>query len=201
MASETPQADAVEPAKVALGETDNYHAGTLSRLSNLKGCEMPDPVWRTTRRKHRYEKGLWMVWYQYSVTLPAKQRGFHLITRDIVQAVAELPGIRIGILHVFIQHTSAALTLNENADPDVRVDLASSLDALVPEGFPFQHTIEGSDDMPAHVKSSLMGYSLSIPVRNGKLVLGTWQGVYLGEFRNHGGRRRLVITLEGADQP
>jgi secondary thiamine-phosphate synthase enzyme len=123
-----------------------------------------------------------------------------LVTREVIQAVDKLPSIRIGMLHVFIQHTSAAITLNENADPDVRVDLTSSLDAIVPESFPYVHTIEGSDDMPAHVKSSLMGYTVSIPVRNGQLVLGTWQGIYLCEFRNHGGRRRLVITLEGTDE-
>lgn len=141
-----------------------------------------------------------MAWYQYSVTLPSRPRGFHLVTREVIQAVDKLPSIRIGMLHVFIQHTSAAITLNENADPDVRVDLTSSLDAIVPESFPYVHTIEGSDDMPAHVKSSLMGYTVSIPVRNGQLVLGTWQGIYLCEFRNHGGRRRLVITLEGTDE-
>ncbi len=140
-----------------------------------------------------------MAWYQYFVTLPARPRGFHLVTREVIQAVDELPSIRIGMLHVFIQHTSAAITLNENADPDVRVDLSSSLDAIVPESFPYVHTIEGSDDMPAHVKSSLMGYTVSIPIRNGQLVLGTWQGIYLCEFRNHGGRRRLVVTLEGTD--
>jgi secondary thiamine-phosphate synthase enzyme len=138
-----------------------------------------------------------MAWYQYSVTLPSKPRGFHLITREVMQAVDDLATIRIGMLHVFIQHTSAAVTLNENADPDVRVDLASSLDAIAPENFPYVHTIEGADDMPAHVKSSLMGYTVSVPVRNGQLLLGTWQGIYLCEFRNHGGRRRLVITLEG----
>jgi secondary thiamine-phosphate synthase enzyme len=141
-----------------------------------------------------------MAWYQYFVTLSSHRRGFHLITREVVQAAHDLASIRIGMLHVFIQHTSAAITLNENADPDVRVDLASSLDAIAPENFPYAHTLEGPDDMPAHVKSSLMGYSASIPVRNGQLVLGTWQGIYLCEFRNQGGRRRLVLTLEGAQE-
>ncbi len=141
-----------------------------------------------------------MAWYQYSVTLPPKPRGFHLITREVTEAAEDLPDVRIGMLHVFVQHTSAAITLNENADPDVRVDLATSLDAIAPEDFPYAHTIEGSDDMPAHVKSSLMGYTVSIPIRNGQLLLGTWQGIYLCEFRNRGGRRRLLITLEGTHQ-
>jgi secondary thiamine-phosphate synthase enzyme len=141
-----------------------------------------------------------MAWYQYSVTLPPKPRGFHLITREVIAAAEDLSSLRIGMLHVFVQHTSAAITLNENADPDVRVDLAASLDAIAPENFPYAHTIEGSDDMPAHVKSSLMGYTVSIPIRNGQLLLGTWQGIYLCEFRNRGGRRRLLITLEGTHQ-
>src|SRR6186997_2420721 len=107
----------------------------------------------------------------------------------------ELAHFRCGLLHVFIQHTSASLTINENADADVRRDLEASLNALAPEDFPYVHTLEGSDDMPAHVKSSLMGSSVTIPVGHGKLLLGTWQGIYLCEHRNHGGSRNLVLTV------
>jgi secondary thiamine-phosphate synthase enzyme len=103
----------------------------------------------------------------------------------------------IGVLHAFIQHTSASITINENADPDVPADLESSLNAIAPEDFPYGHTVEGPDDMPAHVKSVLVGSSISVPVQNGKLALGTWQGVYLCEHRNRGGRRRLVLTVHG----
>jgi secondary thiamine-phosphate synthase enzyme len=103
----------------------------------------------------------------------------------------------VGLLHVFLQHTSASLTLNENADPDVRVDLESSLNAIAPEDFPYEHTIEGRDDMPAHMKASLMGSSLTIPISDGRPALGTWQGIYFCEHRNHGGSRRIVITLQG----
>jgi secondary thiamine-phosphate synthase enzyme len=138
-----------------------------------------------------------MPWIQRTLELPAKQRGFHLITRDVLAALPELDGVQVGLLHVFIQHTSASLTINENADPDVQVDLESSFAAIAPEGFPYVHTCEGPDDMPAHVKASLLGASLSIPISNGRLALGTWQGIYLCEHRNHGGRRRLVLTLWG----
>ena len=128
------------------------------------------------------------------MTLPAYRRGFHLITRQVLEAIPELPAE--GILHVFIQHTSAGLTLNENADPTVRLDFEPSFNHLVPENQPYyRHTYEGPDDMPAHIKSSLVGSSISIPIRNHHLMLGTWQGIYLCEFRNHGGRRRLVLTL------
>ena len=105
--------------------------------------------------------------------------------------------MKIGLLHVFLQHTSASLTINENADPDVPADLTSSFDALAPEDFPHRHTVEGPDDMPAHVKAAILGSSVSIPVRDGELLLGTWQGIYLCEHRNHGGRRTLVLTLFG----
>ena len=138
-----------------------------------------------------------MIWRQYTITLPPMRRGFHLITPRIVEAAADLPQVKVGLLHVFIQHTSASLTINENADPDVRVDLESSMNAIAPEVYPYVHTIEGADDMPAHVKSSLLGSSLSIPVRGGQLALGTWQGVYLCEHRNRGGGRTLVVTLHG----
>ncbi|MCA9154742.1 MAG: secondary thiamine-phosphate synthase enzyme YjbQ [Pirellulaceae bacterium] len=138
-----------------------------------------------------------MSWHQVQVTLPAYPRGFHLVTSHVREAVPELRNFRVGLLHVFIQHTSASLTINENADPDVRIDLESSINAIAPEQFPYVHTIEGPDDMPAHVKASLMGSSVTIPVRDGQLALGTWQGIYLCEHRNHGGRRRLIVTLHG----
>jgi len=138
-----------------------------------------------------------MNWYQHQVTLPAFSRGFHLITPHVLNATPELNGIQIGLLHVHILHTSASLTINENADPDVPLDLESSFNAIAPEDFPYVHTCEGPDDMPAHVKASLLGNSVSVPVRQGRLCLGTWQGIYLCEHRNHGGRRSLVITLQG----
>jgi len=119
------------------------------------------------------------------------------VTREIMEAIPELASIRMGLLHVFIQHTSASLTINENADSDVRRDLESALNALAPEDFPYVHTLEGPDDMPAHIKASLMGSSVSIPVAGGQLLLGTWQGIYLCEHRNRGGRRSLVATLWG----
>jgi secondary thiamine-phosphate synthase enzyme len=124
-------------------------------------------------------------------------RGFHLITRAVIEAIPEINSIEVGLLHVYLQHTSASLTINENADPDVPADLATALDSLAPEDFPHRHKVEGPDDMPAHVKTSLLGSSISVPVQNGKLCLGTWQGIYLCEHRNRGGRRQLVLTLQG----
>lgn len=138
-----------------------------------------------------------MPWFQRRLTLPPYPRGLHLITRQVVDALPELPTLSIGLLHVFIQHTSASLTINENADPDVRTDFESLLSAIAPEDFPYIHTLEGPDDMPAHVKASLMGSSVSIPIAAGQLLVGTWQGIYLCEHRNHGGRRNLVLTLHG----
>lgn len=138
-----------------------------------------------------------MPWIQHNLTLPAKSRGFHLITREIVAAIPELAEIATGLLHVFIQHTSASLTINENADADVPADLETSFSSIAPEDFPYRHTIEGPDDMPAHVKASMLGSSVSIPVARGQLCLGTWQGIYLCEHRRHGGRRKLVLTLWG----
>ena len=138
-----------------------------------------------------------MSWIQRTLELPALPRGFNLVTRQIVAALPELRELRTGLLHVFVQHTSASLTINENADPDVPVDLESSFAAIAPEDFPYRHTCEGPDDMPAHVKASLLGSSLSIPISNGALALGTWQGIYLCEHRRHGGRRKLVLTLWG----
>lgn len=138
-----------------------------------------------------------MAWYQHYVELPPRIRGFQLITRHILERVPEIARIRAGLLHLFLQHTSASLTINENADPDVRTDLESSLNAIAPENFPYVHVLEGRDDMPAHVKSSLLGVSLIVPVRDGKLALGTWQGIYLCEHRNRAGPRRLLATLQG----
>lgn len=138
-----------------------------------------------------------MPWIQRNILMPAKPRGFHLITREVVQAMPEIEAMQMGLLHVFVQHTSASLAINENADPDVPADLESALNAIAPEDFPYQHTIEGADDMPAHVKAVLLGSSVSVPVQNGKLCLGTWQGIYLCEHRNRGGRRQLVLTLQG----
>jgi len=120
-----------------------------------------------------------------------------LVTDEVVTALPEMCEIGVGLLHVFIQHTSASLSINENADPDVPVDLERSFNSIVPESFPYIHTCEGPDDMPAHVKASLLGSSLSIPVTDGRLALGTWQGIYLCEHRNRASKRRLVLTLWG----
>lgn len=139
-----------------------------------------------------------MSWFQHQLTLPAYRRGFHLITRQVVEAIPELSSIQVGLLHVFIRHTSASLTINENADPDVQTDLESSFNAIAPEDFPYVHTCEGPDDMPAHVKASMLGSSVTIPISQGRLCLGTWQGIYLCEHRNHGGQRSLVLTVQGA---
>lgn len=131
---------------------------------------------------------------QKSIALSPMPRGFHLITRQVLDAIGNLP--ESGVMHVLIQHTSAALTLNENADPSVRSDFQAFLDHLVPENHStYTHVYEGADDMPAHLKASIIGHSVTIPITNGRLNLGTWQGIYLGEFRNHGGSRRLVITV------
>jgi secondary thiamine-phosphate synthase enzyme len=138
-----------------------------------------------------------MAWFQHRLELPAFRRGFHLITTHVVEALPQLSQIQIGLLHVYIQHTSASLTINENADSDVPADLESSFNAIAPEDFDYRHTIEGPDDMPAHVKAALLGSSVSVPVSGGRLMLGTWQGVYLCEHRNRAGSRRLVLTLEG----
>ncbi len=138
-----------------------------------------------------------MAWFQKQLTLPAKPRGCHIVTDQVLDGFPEIEQIEVGLLHVFLMHTSAGLTINENADPDVPRDMESSLNAIAPEDFPYRHTCEGPDDMPAHVKSSLLGCSLTIPVQDGRLCLGTWQGIYLCEHRNHGGRRRLMLTLQG----
>jgi secondary thiamine-phosphate synthase enzyme len=141
------------------------------------------------------------MWAQRKLQLSPQRRGFHLITREIVQALPELATVRVGILHVHILHTSASLTINENASPDVRVDLESSFNRLAPENDPsYTHTDEGPDDMPAHVKASLLGASLTVPVNGGRLVLGTWQGITLAEHRDYGGPRSIVLTLHGDDE-
>jgi secondary thiamine-phosphate synthase enzyme len=139
-----------------------------------------------------------MQFRQVTVRLQSRPRGFHLVTPELLAALPELRTTRVGLLHLFIQHTSASLTINENADPDVRADLERWVNRAVPENAPyFEHTVEGPDDMPAHVKAAMFGPSLTIPVRDGRLALGTWQGIYLGEHRDHGGSRSVVLTLVG----
>jgi len=142
------------------------------------------------------------MWIQKNLTLKARPRGFHLITSELLAQLPELNRLRIGLAHFFILHTSASLTLNENADPDVRRDLEVHLRHMVPDGAGhYVHTLEGPDDMPAHIKTSLMGPGVTVPVANGRLRLGTWQGIYLGEHRDHGGSRQLVVTLQGEPYP
>ncbi len=138
------------------------------------------------------------MWAQREIVLDARPRGFHLVTREIVGALPELGDVAVGLLHLLIQHTSASLALNENASPDVRRDFESYFNDLVPEDAPFwTHTLEGPDDMPAHIKASLLGPSLTLPISRGRLVLGTWQGIYLCEHRNRGGSRSVVATISG----
>ena len=136
------------------------------------------------------------MWKQVEFDLQSRRRGFHLITGEILRNLPPLP--EAGLLHLFIKHTSAGLSINENADPDVRMDMESIFNHLVKEREPYyQHTLEGNDDMPAHAKSSIIGTSVTIPITNGKLNLGTWQGIYLCEFRDYGGNRRMVATISG----
>ncbi len=131
---------------------------------------------------------------QYEIKLPAYRRGFHLITDYILDEVDSLPDI--GLMHVFLHHTSAGLLINENADPSVRIDLNSSFDKMVPERMPhYTHTMEGDDDMPAHIKAAMTGIDLTIPIKNGRPKLGTWQGIFLAEFRDHASSRRLTVTI------
>lgn len=138
------------------------------------------------------------MWVQKEIQLEARERGFHLITNEVLRQLPELVDMSVGIMHLFIQHTSASLTLNENADPTVRDDFESFFSHIVPENEPYYlHTDEGSDDMPAHLKSSLLGASVQVPITQGRLNLGTWQGIYLCEHRNRGGRRRLIVTVQG----
>jgi secondary thiamine-phosphate synthase enzyme len=138
-----------------------------------------------------------MPWIQRNITLKARPRGVHLVTAEVVDALPELRDLKIGLAHIFIRHTSASLTLNENASPDVRRDIETWLNVAVPEDFAWTHTLEGPDDMPAHVKAALMGTSLTLPISRGRLALGTWQGIYLCEHRDRGGSRSLVVTLSG----
>ncbi|HWH15365.1 MAG TPA: secondary thiamine-phosphate synthase enzyme YjbQ [Miltoncostaeaceae bacterium] len=139
-----------------------------------------------------------MVWVQRRVVLAPRPRGVHLVTREVLAEVPELRAIRVGLLHVFIRHTSASLTLNENASPDVRGDLERWMRDAVPDGAPYlRHTLEGDDDMPAHVKASLFGASVTVPLAEGRPLLGTWQGLHLCEHRVHGGPRELVVTAWG----
>jgi len=139
-----------------------------------------------------------MAWFQKTITLSPRSRGFHLITEELVRGLPDLARVRVGVAHFFIQHTSASLCINENADPTVRADLESHFDILAPENEPhYRHTTEGPDDMPAHIKAALIGNSLTIPVTDGRLNLGTWQGICLCEHRDRGGARRVVVTIEG----
>lgn len=140
-----------------------------------------------------------MAWYQTELRLPARRRGFHLITREILAEFHQVSQMEVGLLHCFIQHTSASLTINENADPDVRVDFETAMNHVVPDNLAYVHTLEGPDDMPAHVKASMMGASVTIPVKNGRLGLGTWQGIYLCEHRDRATPRTILLTLQGAE--
>ena len=139
-----------------------------------------------------------MTWYQKEISLAPKKRGFHLVTEEVIRQIPEIRKIKTGIVHIFIKHTSASLTLNENADPTVRTDMETHFNKMIPENMPYyEHDTEGSDDMPAHLKSVVIGNSVSIPITNGKFNLGTWQGIYLCEHRNYGGSRNIVITIMG----
>ena len=141
-----------------------------------------------------------MIWLQQRITLAPRGRGFHLVTRDLVGEIQGLERIRVGMLHLLIQHTSASLTLNENASPEVRDDFGAWFDVVVPERAPFwTHTLEGPDDMPAHIKASLLGPALSLPLSGGRPALGTWQGIYLCEHRDRGGPRSVVCTAFGEE--
>ena len=139
------------------------------------------------------------MWIQKTITLSPKSRGFHIITHDVLENIPELKDLKTGILQLFIKHTSASLTINENADTTVMTDFESHFNMLAPENQSYyQHTFEGSDDMPAHLKASLLGSSVSIPITDGRLNLGTWQGIYLCEHRNRGSDRKLIITIQGS---
>ncbi len=138
------------------------------------------------------------IWDQQTIRLPGCSRGFHLVTRELESQLKRLPEIQIGIAHLFMMHTSASLTLNENADPTVRGDFERHFNAVVPEDAPYlRHTFEGSDDMPAHLKSSILGASLNVPIRDGEFLLGTWQGIYLCEHRDRSSGRTITVTIHG----
>jgi secondary thiamine-phosphate synthase enzyme len=139
-----------------------------------------------------------MQWMQQRVTLEPKPRGFHLVTDEVLGQVPEVKDVQVGVLHVFIQHTSASLTINENAAPAVRGDMERHFNEMVPENQPYyEHTVEGPDDMPAHIKASMLDTSLTVPIQDGRLAFGTWQGLYLCEHRNDGGARSLLLTVQG----
>lgn len=138
------------------------------------------------------------MWFQTSINLPPLARGFHLVTDQIIEQLPQLAQLKVGVAHFFVKHTSASLTINENADPTVRLDMESHFNYYVPENqIYYQHDYEGPDDMPAHIKASLLGSSISIPIQNGHLALGIWQGIYLGEHRNSASSRTIVVTLNG----
>lgn len=138
------------------------------------------------------------MWLQKTITLSPKPRGFHLITQDVLTQLKELPSVKCGLLHLFIKHSSASITINENADPTVRGDMETHFNHTVPENARYyKHIYEGSDDMPAHIKASLIGSSVSIPITRGQLNLGVWQGIYLGEHRDDGGKRTIIATING----
>ena len=138
------------------------------------------------------------MWAQKEITLPKHPRGFHIITNHIIKELPQIKVISAGLLHIFIKHTSASLTINEDADPTVRVDFESHFNKTVPENAPYyRHTLEGSDDMPAHLKSAILGSSVTIPISNGKINLGTWQGIYLCEHRDRGGSRKIILPING----
>jgi secondary thiamine-phosphate synthase enzyme len=174
-------------APVEFGQSVSGHSATRNAM--LLRVFVASPLSQLTGRP--------MAWIQRTIKLPPQPRGFQPISQEVVAGLPELAEIRIGLLNLFLQHTSASLTINENADPDVPLDLESSLAAIAPEDFPHRHTCEGPDDMPAHVKSSLLGCGLTIPIRDGQLSLGTWQGIYLCEHRHRGGSRRIVATIWG----
>ena len=150
----------------------------------------------------RQKAGQPLYWHQNTLRLAARPRGFHLVTNEIVSQISGLASLQVGLLHLLLQHTSASLFLNENADPDVRTDFAHWSDHAIPDGARyFVHTLEGNDDMPAHLKSGLLGVSLTLPVSDGRLQLGIWQGIYLGEHRSDGGSRSVCATLWGELKP
>jgi secondary thiamine-phosphate synthase enzyme len=139
------------------------------------------------------------MWLQKQIQLGARERGFHLITDEVLQKFPEIGSVKVGLAHFLLQHTSASLSLNENADSSVRRDMESHFNQLAPENAAYyEHTFEGADDMPAHIKSGLLGTELTLPISDGKLMLGTWQGLYLGEHRNHAGPRTIVVTVQGS---
>lgn len=139
------------------------------------------------------------MWLQKQIQLAARERGFHLITDEVLQKFPEIGSVKLGLAHFLLQHTSASLSLNENADSSVRRDLESHFNQLAPENAAYyEHTFEGADDMPAHIKSGLLGTELTLPISDGRLMLGTWQGLYLGEHRNHAGPRTIIVTVQGS---